>query len=241
MTQHRLSFLLAVLAGILTFASCQSNKTINFAQRDLYARVLQFSNGKPVPNEMVYLAYSSYDPASSLTPDSWDFSLAQQQSTQNKMANYPLLDSCRTDANGYFYFKNLVTIEAQTENAYRILIGNHSYRRIFNFAKDDSDLETIYVEKINYLALHVVQNDSLPGNDTVLVSVKLPEPNFAPYYLNFNLYGTTKAAQFFYHPYSFYLSKEAILEMRYYNQGLISSHIDTIGLNDQDTLQIEVH
>jgi hypothetical protein len=240
MTQQRIKIISFLLLGSLTFFSCQF-KTGKDSQRDLYARVLQFSNGKPVPNMMVYLSYSANDVESALTPESWDYSLAQHQSTTNSMANYPLLDSCRTDANGYFYFKNLKPVDAYIENAFRILIGNLSYRRIFNYANDDADLETIYVEKTNYLALHVVQNDSLPGNDTVMVSIKLPEPNFEPYYLNFNLYGTTSVAQYFYHPYSFYLSKEAILETRYYNQGLISSRIDTIGLSDQDTLQIEVH
>ncbi len=217
-------------------AACQRDAKL-FNTRDFYAQVVDYSTGIPQKNIKIFLTQTSNDVV--ISPDTWLYSLADTNGKPNELKHNIIVDSSFTDDQGFFYFKQLQ--EPSTFSKYQVVVQDKSVMRIFSQADNDLNISRFYTDKKRILDIRTQTSSSLSMYDTLLVSTKIPEPNFAPFYLSRKLFGSKgSSSNEFMTSYSYALAKQVIVEYRVFRQDTQFAHIDTLDLSSADTTFVHI-
>lgn len=224
------------LIGVCGLLACQSNSKL-IDTRDFYAQVVDYTTGIPQKNIKIYLTQTAADVV--VSPDTWLYTLADTNGKLNELKNKIIVDSAYTDEQGFFYFKHLQT--TSTYLKYQLVIQDKSVMRIFAQAENDLNITKFYTDKKRILDIHTQTSSPFAKLDTLLVSTKIPEPNYAPFYLSRKLFGSKGSiANDFMTAYSYALAKQVIVEYRVFRQDTQFAHIDTLDLSSADTTFVQI-
>lgn len=224
------------LMGISGLLACQRNSKL-IDTRDFYAQVVDYTTGIPQKKVKIYLTQTAADVV--VSPDTWAYKQADTSGRMNDLINNIILDSTITDEQGYFYFKQLIAPPSFLK--YQLVVQDNSVMRLFAQADNDLNVTRFYTDKKRTLLIQTHTSNPFAMFDTLLVSTKIPEPNYAPFYLSRKLFGSKgSSANEFMTSYSYALAKQVIVEYRVFRKDTQFAHIDTLDLSSADTTFVQI-
>ena len=238
-TKHILAFI-AILFLVILFFSCKKN-TSQAEENSTSAStiVIDFNTGLPIAGKKIHLTtpkysrlvtFSNYwkieDADTTLIPNYYDIRDSAISNSIGKIT-YSNAQFQIPNTSGFTYLRPFV-IDNTTILAPHPLVNGLIYQL---YSAQRNFYDTIYIDRKAFFKINVHKNSPTNINDTIFhtVSFRSIIPGL---FSNYNLKGRVAATDYSLteeFPYNAY--GKAIVEWRYYRNGLQNSRIDTLNLN----------